>query len=357
MKNLFIKAFVAPFYKAFFGFFVVVYIVLGLFMDISQHILIGERISKNPMVFFALILAFLIFGWLQFRFHIKLIQGPKYRVFHQFGLFKPIDFSSIEFIVWVCNHLLLLIYASFFTWIALKNGYWFQPSLLWFLLAGMYYTHKSLLFTRLSRALPDQKSTVLKRYGLNHLPIKRAYWLIVHLKENRPLLLFACKVLLLVLLKLFSYSYSTGAYDERWLQFGLLCAAFINFPIWLEKKDFEQEKLAYFLNLPRPFPGKVRDHLYSSLPILTPELLYLTIQYPDLSGVVQFFSLVLLIISLNLGLYTLINSTKAASDLPRNAIISFFSLFVLIIFGFPALVISALALVVFFKSIHSDYNQ
>jgi hypothetical protein len=357
MKKLFIKAFVTPFYKAFFGFFVVVYIVLGLLMDISQHILIGERILKNPIAFGTLLLAFLIYGWLQYRFHVKLIQGLKYRVFHQLALLKPTDFSGNEFVVWVCNHLLLFIYSSFFTYLSIQNGYWFQPLLLWLLLTGMFFAHKTLLFSMLSRPLPDQKATILKRYRLKHIPIKRVYWLMVHLKENRPLLLFACKILLLILLKLFFYSFSTGAYDERWLQFGLLCVAFINFPIWLEKKEFEQEKLAYFLNLPRTFLRKAWLHLNSTLLILAPEILYLIIQYPDLSGVVQFFSLVLLIISLNLGLYALINSTKAASDLPRNAVISFFSLFFLIIFGFPALVISALALVVFFKSIHSDYNQ
>jgi hypothetical protein len=80
MRNLFIKAFVISFYKAFFGFFVLVFIVLGLLMEVSQHIMIGERILQHPIDFVSLLLVFLIYGWLQYRFHVKLIQGLKYRL-------------------------------------------------------------------------------------------------------------------------------------------------------------------------------------------------------------------------------------------------------------------------------------
>ncbi|EPR65533.1 hypothetical protein [Cyclobacterium qasimii] len=221
----------------------------------------------------------------------------------------------------------------------------------------MFFAHKDLLFSMLSRALPDQKFIQLKPFGLKSIPLKRAYWLIVHLKENRPLLLLASKIFLLILLQLFFYSYTTDTYDERWLQFGMLCAVFINFPIWLEKKEFEQGKLGYFLNLPRPFLRKAWLHFYSTLQILAPELLYLLIHFPDLSDVRQVLSLLLLLISLNLGLYALINATKASAYLPRNAVISFFSLFFLIIFGFPVLLISGLGLAAFLVSIRSNYNQ
>jgi hypothetical protein len=125
----------------------------------------------------------------------------------------------------------------------------------------------------------------------------------------------------------------------------------------LEKKEFEQEKLAYFLNLPRPFLRKAWLHFYSTLQILAPELLYLLIHFPDLPDVRQALSLLLLLISLNLGLYALINATKSSAYLPRNAVISFFSLFFLVIFGFPGLLFSGLALAGFLVSIRSGYNQ
>ena len=357
MKNIFVKAFVSPFYKAYFGFFVVVFIVFGLLMEAPQHIKIGERILQHPFAFATLLLVFVIYGLLQYRFHINLIQGLKYRVFHQLALFNAKDFSRYQLGVWICNHLLLLFYASFLTYLAIEMGYWYQPFFLWFLLTVMFFAHKNLLVTMLSQALPEQKPIPLKQYGLKNFPIKRAYWLLVHLKENRPLLLLASKILQLILLKLFFYSYTTDTYDERWLQFGLLCVAYINFPIWLEKKEFEQGKLAYFLNLPRPFLRKAWLHLYSTLQIIVAELLYLAIHFPDLPNSGQALSLSLLLISLNLGLYAIINSSKEISDLPRNAIFSFFSLFFLIIFGFPVLLISGLGLFAFLVSIHSAYKQ
>lgn len=171
------------------------------------------------------------------------------------------------------------------------------------------------------------------------------------------MLLLVCKVLVLILLKLFFYSYSTGAYDERWLQFGILCAACINFPIWLEKKEFERKKLKCFLNQPHPIFRMAWIHFYITIQIIAPELLYLMVQYPNLSNIGQAFTLVVLIVSLNLGIFAPINCTKAAADLPRNTILVFFSLFFLIIFGFPAIFVSILAIAVFLNSINSPYTN
>ncbi|KEO72483.1 hypothetical protein [Anditalea andensis] len=355
MRNLLIRAFVAPYYKAFLGFFILIFIAFGLLMEVRQHIIIGTRILEHPLAFLTLLFMFLIYGWVQFRFHIHLIKHGAYQVFHQMALFKSSDFSSYQLVIWVYNHLLLIIYVIFLSFLSVKIGYWFQPVLLWVTLSGMASAHRIFLYYALARPLPDHGSNLLKKFTRKSYSISSVYWLIMHLKENRLWLLLACKLMVLILLKMFYYSYSTGAYDARWIHFSVLCAAFINLPIWLEKKEFERSPLKIFLNLPRPIFIKAGVHLVSTLLIIAPEIMYVIFQYPYLSNIQQLLSILLLSLSLNLGIIALINFTKEASHLSRNVTIKFFTLFLLIIFGFPVIFVSLMAIVIFIFSIRSPY--
>src|SRR5690606_14589951 len=132
--------------------------------------------------------------------------------------------------------------------------------------------------------------------------------------------------------------------------------AYINLPIWQEKKEFTQQKLSSFCNLPLSVFQKFKYHSYSTLQILFPDLVFLLYQYLQMQDISEWSSLLFLMFSLNLGIFSLASLTKELSNLSRNAIITFFILFILILFGVHGMIISLICLAFFFKSIHSPYR-
>ena len=282
----------------------------------------------------------------------------QYGIFQQLTLLQPSLFYRLQFTVWFSNHLLIIIYILFLSVLSYGLGLWAMIVGFWVLLLFLFMIYVNLIRHKLKNPYPEKTQGGLfqKMLGTHHAKIGYSYWFLIHLKESRPFLLLLTKLVALVILNLFFYAFYTGDYDLRWLQFGVLCSAYIHLPIWQEKKDFEQEKLYSFLNLPITIFQKSRFHSYSTLQILALELMFLLYQCFRMQDISALASLLFLMFSLNLGVFSLVSLTKELSHLSRNAIITFFMLFIFVLFGVHGMIISLICLAFFFKSIHSSYR-
>jgi hypothetical protein len=159
------------------------------------------------------------------------------------------------------------------------------------------------------------------------------------------------------MLNLFFITFQTGDYDNRWLQFGILCVSFVNYPLLKEKRDYEALKLHYFLNMPSPFLRKITSHLAQIVGVILPEIIFIIYQIFMSAINPHNITLVIFMIALHLGLYGLSNSTSDSIKISRNAFISFFLLFFGILYDVPWLVLSAPAIILFLLSIKSPYKN
>ncbi len=352
MKNFYLKSFTIPFYRAFLGFFVLATVFLGVFMEVRQHVLIAERLLQSQLGFMLLLLAFGVYAFFQIRFQLTLLTEPGYRVFHLLAFFHPLKFCFILAPSWVANHLLLVIYSLFFTYIGIVNHSWSQPIILWVVLFALFTVQLLLIYKRLQHPYPDRIAHPRKLIGR----LVFGLWFAAHLKENRPVLFLACKILSLTLLNAFLFSFHAGGYDIRWVQFGFLAASFINYPIWLEKEVFEKEKLPTLLNMPRIWPIKLRHHGLSMLLIILPELIFLIFHFRTLSGYLQLVELVFLWFSLQLGIYVQLVLTAKSPNTIRYGLGLFFLFFLSILFSVPPLFLAFICIAAFVITIQSPYR-
>ena len=210
----------------------------------------------------------------------------------------------------------------------------------------------TILYFKLKKPFPER--TRVRSAIFNNLSFE--FWFLLHLRENRTLLILAVKIISIILLNGFFYIYSGGGYDLRWLEFGLLCPAFIHFPIWLEKETFESEQLSFFRNMPLSYSRKLGQHSVSILLILFPEFALLVYKFGANGNLTDLLFLLLLLISINMGIYGLIKWRTAQERALKLGYIVFFFLFLLVIFGVHPLIISAICTVPFLVSVKSRYS-
>ena len=275
MDDLYTKSFVIPFYKAFLGFFILVILVSTVFMEFKQHVLLAERVLENDKFFLGILGAFLIFGIFQVRFQLNLMNESRYRIFHSLAFLSVPKLVKVHLAIWPKTHALLLIYAAFLSYIGVSSQSLLKPLLLGFFLIGVFTIDFSLFYYKLRRPFPDK--VIPKSFLFPRIPF--GFWFLKHLTTNRPILIISIKLVSLLLLNGFFFSYESGGYDLRWIAFGLLCAAFIHFPVWMEKVRFDAEELSYFINLPRSTFLKIRHLLTSIVLFILPELILIGIKF------------------------------------------------------------------------------
>jgi hypothetical protein len=350
MPELFFKSFVIPFHKAFLGFFILIILIFGVFMELKQHLMIAERLLQNSISFYCILLIFLGFSIAQQRFQLRLLNDKRYRIFHQLAFLTWRQLSWNFLPVWLANHALIIVYTLLLSYVGVGIDSGLKLPLLWVFLAGVFLTDMSLTFSKLKKPFPDHirvRSRLLKKLNFE-------FWFLMHLREHRPLLILTTKLLSIILLNAFFYSFLSGDYDLRWLEFGLLCAAFIHFPLWLDKNDFESQQLTYFHNMPVSYADKLRKHSFTIILNLIPELIL--VAYISSGNLPNLLYLLLLFVASNLGIYGLIKWRKGHSTAITYAYLAFFIVFLLVIFGVHPLLISSIILIPFLISIRSRYS-
>jgi hypothetical protein len=352
MDDFYTKSFVIPFYKAFLGFFILVILISGVFMEFRQHLLLAERVLESDSVFLGVLGAFLIFGTFQQRFQLNLMNENRYRIYHSLAFFSPPKLVKIYLAIWPKTHALLLIYAVFLTYIGVISRSLLKPILLWIFLIAIFSIDFSLFYYKLRRPFPDK--TISKPILFPRIAFE--FWFLKHLASKRPVLIIAVKLVSLLLLNGFFYSFESGGYDLRWIAFGLLCAAFLQLPVWLEKVRFEAEELPYFLNLPRSFYLKARQHLVSLVLFILPELLLIGLKFNFQELMLNALNLSFFFVSMNLGLFGLVVFQYQNLDWTKAIFGTFFLIFLLIIFSFPFYLISLLGILAFIFAIRSPYR-
>ncbi|MFC3878652.1 hypothetical protein ACFOSV_00600 [Algoriphagus namhaensis] len=335
MREIYIKSFVASFYKAFLGFFVLVLLIVGVFMEYKQHVLVAERLLQSDFGYITILLALLTYSFFQIRFQLTLLNEPKYRVFQNLAFLSKKDFFIFYFTQWVSNNLLIWIYGLFLTFISFGLGASYKVLVLWSTLLLIFAIGLILIYQKVQKPIPERVIRVSKLFPIVPYP----FWFLTHLKTDRPLLLLGIKALSILLLNAFLFSFSSGSYDLRWVQFGLLCSAYIHIPIWMDKVEFDQDRLAFFRNYPRPISSKLRDHLINAGVLLFPEVLILLMKFGWGGLSLDLIILCGFWLALNLALYGLIQWKRWQMGWERMALIAFFGIFLLTIYGAPAIII------------------
>lgn len=352
MGELLFKAFVITFYKAFLGFFILLIIILGVFMELKQHLMIADRLMQNPVGFSSVLLLFILYAVAQQRFQVSLMNDRQYKIFHYLGFFSWRRLCWYFLPVWLANHAFILLYALLLTYVGLTVSAGVKLVILWLFVTAIYLTDLLLVYYKLKRSFPDYihiRTRLFKNLTFN-------FWFLTHLREKRPLLILVVKLLSVFLLNGFFYLFSNGKYDIRWLEFGLLCTTYIHFPIWMEKHLFESQQMVFFHNMPLSFVLKLRTHFAIIVIFLLPELALISYKYGGTADFSGLFSLAILLISLNMGIFGLIKLKKNAVHSHKAAYLVFFVLFLLVIFGVHPILISALCLVPFLLTIRSSYS-
>lgn len=351
MREIYLKSFVYPFYKAYLGFFILATVILGVFMEMKQHLMIAERIMENPKWFAAVIFIFITYSFLQLRFQIKLLQDPSYGVFQKLSFLSFSNFLRRFFNVWLFNHALILLYSLLMTYVGLKVGAWEKVSFAWFSLfliayASMYFSYKTLHNFYPEKRINRSRIITTKPYFL---------WFLYHLKENRPLLLILIKAFSLLLLSAFFYSYYSGGYDSRWLAFGLLISCFVHYPIWLEKWEFGENKLYLFRNLPLEFRDKISLELLIFLTLTIPESALILFQGRGIENKIELIYLLIFWLGLNPGIFALCHLVQVKQQY-NLLYLAFFVIFLMVLFGINPALLALVFLIPFGYTIFSPFR-
>jgi len=352
MDDFFTRSFVLPFYKAFLGFFILVILISGVFMEFRQHLLIAERVLENDFAFLIVVGLFLIFGVFQIRFQISLMNETRYRVFHSLAFLSVPKLLKIFLGIWSKTHALLLIYTIFLTFVAINSGGLIKPILLWLILVGIFSIDFWIIYSKIRRPFPERvisKSVLFPKIGFE-------FWFVKHLSSKRPILLLGEKFISLLLLNGLIISFESGNYDLRWIAFGLLSTAFLHYPIWLEKVRFETAELSWFLNLPRSMALKTRQHLVSFMILLLPELILIGLKFSSTAQPFDSLNLSLFFIAMNFGLYGMVVFQSENINWTKIMIGAFFLIFLLILFSIPFWLTALLGLAAFFFPVKSSYR-
>ena len=352
MDDFYTKSFVIPFYKAFLGFFMLVILISTVFMEFKQHVMLAERVLENDQFFLGVLGAFSIFEIFQERYQLTLMNDLRYRVFHSLAFFSIPKLLKIQLSIWTKTHALLLIYAVFLSYIGLHSQSLLKPILLWFFVLGVFSLEFTLFYFKLRRPFPDK--VISKAILFPRIPF--GFWFLKHLATNRPMLIIAVKLVSLILLNGFFFSYESGGYDLRWIAFGLLCAGFIHFPVWMEKVRFDVEELGYFLNLPRSLFLKIRHQLTSLILFILPELILIGIKFKTQDFGLIALNLSFFFVSLNLGLLGLVVFQSQHIDWTKAIIGAFFLPFLVILFSVPLYLIAVPSLAAFILAIKNPYR-
>jgi hypothetical protein len=331
MDKIGLFAFIRPFYSKTLGLWALILIVGGILMEVRQHILIGRFFFKNPIVFWILPLVIILFGWIHLTIQKKLLQSPEYQVFHQLGLFSKKDLWLFWSRILLANFIPLLGYFLFLSYFAGEQQAFLKGGILW--ATTLFILFFSFLRIRKILSLPLKELDIYRSYF--PWPFPRFAWVLLSLRQNRPILLLITKAFSLLLMNGFFFSFQSGNYDLRWLHFAILCVAFIQFPLILEKTEKELEQQTWILSLPLTIPVKLFYQLGSLILLVLPEIFFLGWKGLNSSFPTDYIILAIVLVCDMAALQFLIHQKKEIPSLPNWVAGLFFLLFLGIIFGFP----------------------
>lgn len=333
------------------GFFILITLVFGVFMEMKQHLMIAEKILEKPNWFISFLGLFLGYSIVQFRFQARLLQRPKYWIFSKLAFLSFPSYSKKLFPVWLTNHLFPLLYVILILYKGVLLGAWLHVSILVSFVSILSISYLFLSYFEVKK-FKQKYEFSSKRINRNRSIV---FWFYFHLKEQKPLLLILSKLLSIFILNGFFYTYQSGSYDQRWLLFGLLIIAFLHFPLWLEKAEFSAQKLSIFNNLPLTFGFKLKREYGTTLLLSFPEILLIFYQGRASFGLVNGFVLSILWLGLNLGIISL---SSLRSHNPRFQLLPiwcFFGAFFAIIYGIPALALASVPLIFYLFQLKSPF--
>ncbi len=353
MKELSISAFVSPFYRQYLGFWVLLLVFTTVFMEYPQHVLLAEFIYRNPILPWVLPLIFLSFSMLVLSFQKELLCKPSYAIFHHLGLWPKTEFRSHIFQVWISTHAFFIVYLGFLSIYGIKAHSYLSVFALWLVIIFSFVLHLNQIKKTFSKPIKER----LVPRPFKRLTLPPFSWLLVQLKEKRPLLLLSTKGLSLILLSGFFTSYATGRYDIRWLLFAGLIAAYFHLPILMERMKMEATSMNWFKSLPSHPWRKSREHIIGLSLILSPEILMFFWRGIEVLSAFEVGYLAIYMLSLVLGLLGLLKWIRLKSYDQRILIPAFFIVFITIIFSFHPLFISILGLCLFVLMMRHAYEQ
>ena len=352
MNKLFFISFCVPFYRKTLGFWILILVFGGVFMEIKQHILLAQFLFRQPMAFCVLPIGFLIFSIIHLKTIQDLLYQRNYKIFHQIGLYDLKTRFQIWFKIILSNQAPLIGYILFLSFFGFQEKAWGMLLILWFsMILGIGFNLWRIHQLQ-ENPIPE---IILKRPKVNW-SLPRFTWLILELRQNRPLLFLLTKLLSLALLNGFFLSFSSGIYDIRWMQFGILAISFFQIPILMEKAEFEQVKQSWFISIPFSSIKKFSYHFLSIILVSFPELLFLIWKGPYSFNGIDFLSLPFLFLGYQLILLGIQYWKFESSSLSNWLIASFFILFLSVIFGISWLFVVGISLIFFFTQIRSGYH-
>lgn len=330
MDKLALLAFVRPFYQKTLGFWTLILLIGGVLMEPAQHILIGRFLFKNPLAFWLLPTSILLFGWIHLRIQVELVRKNEYLIFHQLGLFSTLDFRRFWSQILLLNFSPFLGYFLFLSYFAWEQKALFLGMLLWLLSFGVIFFNFILIQKTLHQPL---KETIIHRPSVRWT-FPRFTWIILSIRNHRPILFLLTKAFSLLLLNGFFFSFQSGDYDIRWLQFGVLIVTYVQLPLILEKSDRELTHQSWTLGLPLSLDSKLGYQLGSLAMLVFPELLFL-VWKGLISSNFENLLLAILLLSFSCALQVLVYRKRESSSFSNLAAAMFFGLFLAIIFNLP----------------------
>lgn len=330
MNKVATLAFVRPFYQKTLGFWGVILLIGGVLMEAKQHVILGRFLFKNPVAFGIVPVLLLFYSLIHLRIQLELLRRTDYLVFHQLGLFPKKELRLFWSQIIFSNYSPILTYflfLSYFAWEqkAIHLGFYLWMSTFIFLGFTFWKIRKTLLHP-LKEALVTRPSV---RWAF-----PRFTWILLSLRQHRPILVLLSKAGGLLLLNGFFYSFQTGGYDLRWLQFGILCVAYIQLPLVIEKTEKEIEQQSWTLALPLTWKGKLSYQMGSLILLIIPELFFL-VWKGVISTSFEKMVLGILLLTFISALHLLVYRKKESSSFPNFATAMFFGLFIAIIFNVP----------------------
>jgi hypothetical protein len=330
MNKVAILAFVRPFYQRTLGFWAAILLIGGVLMDEKQHILLSRFLIKNPVAFCFILVLLLIYSVIQLRIQQELLRRNNYLVFHQLGLFPKKElrlFWSRIILVNFSPILTYFLFLSYFIWE--KKAFDLGITLWMSTLILLGFTYRKI---RQTLHYPMKEAFVTRPAVRWAFP--RFTWILLSLRQDRPLLVLLTKATGLLLLNGFFYSFQSGGYDSRWLQFGILCVAYVQLPLIFEKTEKEITQQSWMLALPLTWKNKLGYQMGSLTLLAIPELFFLGWKGVPSANPGNLVLAILLLVFISY-LQLLVYRKKESSSFPNLVSGIFFALFIAIIFSVP----------------------
>lgn len=345
-------AFVRPFYQRTLGFWAFALIVGGVFMEVGQHVLLGRFFFKSPIAFWILPICVIVFGLVHLRIQLGLLRSKEYLIFHHLGLLPKTEFLKWWSKIILANYSLTLAYLLFLSHFAWELNNWSHGLILWLTVVGMVF----FTFTKIRKTVSNPLSESIIRRPPIHRTFPRFSWILLSVRQHRPLLLLLSKVLSLLLLNGVYYSFQTGIYDFRWLEFGTLVLAYTQLPLLLEKAESEIKEQSWLLSLPLKVSHKAGYHLGSIALLILPELLFLGWKGWNSGALTDYLILSVLTLAFLIALHLLVYWDGLSTTFVQKLAGVFFLFFFAILFGLPWLLLCMPIVILFHLHLRSSYR-